>query len=83
MRAELKGRCALSDRYLRPDDLQADVQAAIEAIERRGREEQERAARQLAEILTAPQSGMSRRFEFPMSDEPRLEEAGEQEDTQQ
>ncbi len=52
------------DRRLSPEDLQDDVQAAIEARERRGREEQERAAKQLAEILDAPQSGMSRRLTF-------------------
>ena len=68
------------DRHLRPDDLQADVQAAIEARERRGREEQERAAKQLAEILDAPQRGMSRRFEFPMFGD---DQDGEQEDTEE
>ncbi len=56
------------------------MQAAIEARERRGRQEQERAAKQLAEILDAPQSASSRRYTFNVFGDD-ADQDGEQEDT--
>jgi hypothetical protein len=56
-------------------DSRDEIQEVLEAREARERERQEKGARELADILTAPQGnpGMSKRYTFELSDEDEKE----------
>jgi hypothetical protein len=51
-----------------------DIQAIIAARKARERDLKERGAKQLLEVLNAPQSGMSRRFTFNMTGDDEADE---------